>query len=83
MNHPKWEKVKGAFRHSLVVLWARLVAVSGLLALMAVDLLQDPTVTGALQGLFKPEHVPYVLIAIAIITEGSHHIHCHQQEKAE
>lgn len=64
--------VKDWFLHSATILWARLVALAGLL-LTALDWLANlaglPGVSENIRALLAPQYVPWYLIAIAIITE--------------
>ena len=64
-----WEKIKAAFKHSLTILWARLVALAGLLLVSGQSLLGDPNVSGAIQSALQPQYIPYYVIAIGLITE--------------
>jgi hypothetical protein len=64
-----WEKVKAWFKHSVTILWARLVALAGLLLAAGQSLLQDPNVSGAIQSALQPKFIPYYVIAIGLITE--------------
>ena len=64
-----WETLKAAFRHSLTILWARLLALGGLLLAFGQSLLADPSVDDAVRSLLKPDYIPYYMIAIALITE--------------
>ena len=64
-----WEKLKLAFRHSLTIFWARLLALGGLLLAFGQSLLGDPSVDDAVRSLLKPDYIPYYMIAIALITE--------------
>jgi len=43
-----WDKIKAWFKHSLTILWARVVALAGLLLAAGQSLLGDPNVTGAI-----------------------------------
>jgi hypothetical protein len=63
------DKIKSWFRYSLTILWARAVALAGLLLAAAQSALADPTVGGAVQQLLQPQYVPYYVIAIGLITE--------------
>ena len=64
-----WERIKAAFKHSLTILWARVVALAGLLLVSGQDLLGDPNISGAIQSALQPRYIPYYVIAIGIITE--------------
>ncbi|HZP76542.1 MAG TPA: hypothetical protein VFB45_10400 [Pseudolabrys sp.] len=64
-----WERLKKGFRHSVTILWARLVALTGVALAVATALATDPAVTGAVQGALDPKYVPYYVIAIGIVTE--------------
>jgi len=63
------QKIKASFRHSLTILWARLVALLGLLLAAGEQVLQDPNVASAVQTALQPKYVPYYVIAIGLITE--------------
>lgn len=62
-------KLKAWFRHSLTILWARVVALAGLLLVAGQSALADPSVSGAVQALLQPKYMPYYVIAIGLITE--------------
>lgn len=64
-----WDKIKAWFKHSLTILWARVVALAGLLLVAGQSLLVDPNVTGAIQSALQPKFIPYYVIAIGLITE--------------
>jgi hypothetical protein len=64
-----WEKAKAWFKHSVTILWARVVAAAGLALAVAQSLLGDPNVNAAVQTLLQPKLVPYYVIAIGLITE--------------
>jgi hypothetical protein len=64
-----WIKLKTAFRHSVTILWARIVALAGIALLAAQQVLADPNVNGAVQSLLSPKLVPFYIIAIGIVTE--------------
>jgi hypothetical protein len=64
-----WDKIKAWFKHSITILWARAVALAGLMLMAGQSLLQDPNVTAAIQSLLQPELIPYYVIAIGLITE--------------
>jgi len=63
------DEIKRWFRHSMPILWARLVAVIGLLLAAGESVLQDPNVESAVQAALQPKYVPYYVIAIGLITE--------------
>ena len=64
-----WDKIKAAFKHSITILWARVVALAGLLLAAGQALLGDPNVSGAIQTALQPKFIPYYVIAIGLITE--------------
>jgi len=64
-----WDKVKAWFKHSLTILWARAVALAGLLLAAGQSVLQDPNVNGAIQSALQPKFIPYYVIGIGLITE--------------
>lgn len=64
-----WHELKAWFRHSVTIVWARAVALMGLLLAAADSVLADPTVNGAVQMLLQPKYIPYYVIAIGLITE--------------
>lgn len=64
-----WEKLKGWFKHSLTILAARVLSFLGVLFAIGAHLAADPTISGAVQSVLKPEYVPYYIIAAGIIVE--------------
>lgn len=64
-----WDKIKAWFKYSVTILWARAVALAGLLLAAGETLLADQNVTGAIQSVLQPRFVPYFIIAIGLITE--------------
>ena len=64
-----WDKIKTWFRHSVTILWARVVALAGLLLAAGQSLLGDPSVNSAMQSILQPKFIPYYVIAIGVITE--------------
>jgi hypothetical protein len=64
-----WDQIKAWFKHSLTILWARVVALAGLLLAAGQALLADPNVTAAIQAALQPKYIPYYVIAIGLITE--------------
>ena len=64
-----WDKIKAWFKHSVTILWARIVAVAGLLLAAGQSVLADPNVTGAVQSALQPKFIPYYVIAIGLVTE--------------
>lgn len=63
------DRLKSAFRHSVTILWARLVALAGLLLATGQSLIGDPAINDAIHSLLKPDYIPYYVIAIGLITE--------------
>lgn len=64
-----WDKIKAWFKHSVTILWARVVALAGVLLAAEQSVLQDPNVSGAIQTALQPKFIPYYVIAIGLITE--------------
>jgi hypothetical protein len=64
-----WDKIKAWFKHSVTILWARVVALAGLLLASAQSLFADPNISGAIQSALQPKFIPYYVIAIGLITE--------------
>jgi hypothetical protein len=64
-----WDKIKVSFKHSITILWARVVACAGLLMMAGQTLLQDPAVSDAILSALQPKFVPYYVIAIGLVTE--------------
>ncbi|HEY5380438.1 MAG TPA: hypothetical protein VIJ78_13015 [Pseudolabrys sp.] len=64
-----WDKLKATFRHSVTILWARLVAIAGLLLASGQSLIGDPNINDAIHAVLKPDYIPYYVIAIGLITE--------------
>jgi lysozyme family protein len=63
------DKIKTWFKNSVTILWARIVALAGLLLAAGESLLNDPNVTGAIQAALQPKYIPYYVIAIGLVTE--------------
>ena len=64
-----WSKIKVWFRHSLTILWARLVALGGLLLGTVQALSADTSVNDAIHAALQPKFIPYYVIAIGLVTE--------------
>ena len=64
-----WAKIKAWFKNSITILWARAVALGGLLLAAGQSLVADPNVNGAIQQAMQPKFFPYYVIAIGLITE--------------
>ena len=64
-----WDKIKAWFRYSVTILWARVVALAGILLAGGQALLADPNVTGTIQSALQPKFIPYYVIAIGLVTE--------------
>jgi hypothetical protein len=64
-----WDTIKAWFKHSVTILWARVVALAGLLLAAGQSLLADPNVSGAIQTALQPQFIPYYVIAIGLVTE--------------
>jgi hypothetical protein len=66
------KRIKAFFGHSVTILWARLVAVIGLLLAFSdqlLDLFSMPGIKDQVQAVLDPKYVPFYLIAIAVVTE--------------
>jgi hypothetical protein len=64
-----WDKIKAWFKYSVTILWARAVALAGLLLACGQSLLGDPNITAAVQTALQPRFIPYYVIAIGLVTE--------------
>jgi hypothetical protein len=64
-----WDKIKAWFKHSVTILWARVVALAGVVLVAGQSVLGDPNVSSAVQTILQPKFIPYYVIAIGIITE--------------
>lgn len=64
-----WEKTKTWFKHSMTILWARLIALAGALMAAGLNLLDDQNIRAAIQAALEPQYIPYYVIAIGFITE--------------
>lgn len=64
-----WDDIKAWFKHSLTILWARAVALCGVLLALGDTLLQDPNVSAAIQSVLQPKFIPYYIVAIGLLTE--------------
>jgi hypothetical protein len=63
------DKIKAWFKHSLTVLWARIVTLAGVVMAIFESLLQDPTINSAIQSALQPKYIPYWVIGIGVLTE--------------
>ena len=64
-----WDKIKAWFKNSMTILWARVVALAGIVLAFLPTLTADPTIGAAVQAALQPRFVVYYLIAIGVITE--------------
>jgi hypothetical protein len=64
-----WDKIKSWFKHSVTILWARIVTLGGAVLATLLSLSSDPNVSGAIQSVLQPKFIPYYVIAIGLITE--------------
>lgn len=64
-----WNRIKACFRNSVTILWARVVALAGLVLAAGQSVFADPNVNGAVQQALQPQYIPYYVIAIGFITE--------------
>jgi hypothetical protein len=64
-----WTKIKAWFKNSVTILWARVVALGGLLLAAGQSVLADPNVNSAVQQALQPKYIPYYVIAIGLVTE--------------
>jgi len=64
-----WDKIKAWFKHSVTILWARIVALAGLLLATLQGLIANPDINNAVQQALQPKFIPYYVIAIGLITE--------------
>lgn len=64
-----WDKIKAWFKNSLTILWARVQVLAGVIAAAVLALLQDPSITAAVQSALQPKFIPYYVIAIGLVTE--------------
>lgn len=63
------EKLKAAFLHSATILWARVVALTGIALAFVPTLITDPNVSMIAQSVLQPKYIPFYLIAIGIVAE--------------
>jgi hypothetical protein len=64
-----WDKTKTWFKHSVTILWARLMALAGALMAAGLNLLDDQSIRDAIQAALQPQYIPYYVIAIGLVTE--------------
>jgi hypothetical protein len=64
-----WDKIKTWFKHSVTILWARIVTLGGAVLATLLSLSADPNVSSAIQSVLQPKFIPYYVIAIGVITE--------------
>lgn len=63
------DRIKACFRNSMTILWARVVALAGLILAAGQSVFADPNVNSAVQQALQPQYIPYYVIAIGFITE--------------
>ena len=63
------DQIKAWFKNSLTILWARIVALSGVVLAAFVNLASDPNSTSVIQQALQPKYLPYWIIGIGIVTE--------------
>lgn len=64
-----WDKIKAWFCYSVTILWARVVALAGILLAALESVAGDPAVNAAIQQALQPKFIPYYVIAIGLVTE--------------
>ena len=64
-----WPSVKTWFKNSVTILWARIIALAGLLLAAAQSVFADPDVNNVVQQALQPRFIPYYVIGIGLITE--------------
>ncbi|HWE77033.1 MAG TPA: hypothetical protein VG270_00810 [Pseudolabrys sp.] len=64
-----WAKIKAWFKNSITIVWARVVALGGVLLALGQSLVADPNVNGAIQQALQPKFIPFYIIGIGLITE--------------
>lgn len=64
-----WDNIKAWFKHSVTILWARIVTLGGAALAAVLSLSGDPNVSSAIQSVLQPKLIPYYVIAIGLITE--------------
>ncbi len=64
-----WDRIKGWFRYSVTILWARAMTLGGAVLATLLSLSSDPDVGAAIQRVLQPQFVPYYVIAIGVLTE--------------
>jgi hypothetical protein len=64
-----WDKAKAWFKHSMTILWARVIALGCLLLASAQALIADPAINDAIHTVLQPKLIPYYVIAIGLVTE--------------
>lgn len=64
-----WDRLKGLFRNSLTILWARFLTLSGVALTLIVSYTSDPSVMTAIQQFIPAEYWPLVIIGVGLITE--------------
>ena len=64
-----WDTIKAWFKHSVTILWARVVTLGGAVLATLLSLSSDPNISSAIQSVLQPKFIPYYVIAIGLITE--------------
>jgi hypothetical protein len=62
------EKIKAWFKHSVTILWARVLAAAGVVVALVTTMSADPNTNAAIQGVLGP-YGSFWLIGVGLITE--------------
>lgn len=63
------DKLKAFFKRSVTILWARLVALAGIVMGFVPMLLSDSSLNDAIRAVLDPKYVPFYILAIGVVTE--------------
>lgn len=64
-----WERTKKVFLNSVTILWSRFIALLAMVAGVAVNLVNDPSISYYMQSILKPEHMLVYVVLIMVVSE--------------
>lgn len=68
-NGTAMERLSSVFRGSLTILWARIIALTGMIATAMLNLSTDSGLQSTIQTVLEPKYFLLFLVAQAVVTE--------------
>lgn len=62
-------RIKKVFLNSVTILWSRLIALLAMVAGVAINLINDPSISYYLHSVLKPEHMLIYMVLIMVVSE--------------